>query len=297
MSRFSLPALACACALSFTLSPACAGDPAPLKAPDSTAALLARLKQPVKIDATGETLLPELCDYLLKKYEVAVVVNEEQLKAIGLAPGEVLLKLPRGDGLSIAAYLNHSLGQRQLTFLVRKGYLEVMPVSIAAAETKNLATGAAVTMREPLVSAVLKNQPFEQAVTELADDFGLTVLVSPAAGDARTAAVSARLLNVPADKAIELLALQADLRVVRRGAAYLITTKGNAAEIFEEELNKKRQKIELEKPREAPARPAEKPLLIPAPPGAIWPYPFTGPLTGGPAAAAPPLTAPAKPKQ
>jgi hypothetical protein len=63
---------------------------------------------------------------------------------------------------------------------------------------------------------------------------------------------------MPAEKALELLTLQADLRVVRRGTAFLITSKDHANEIFGEELEKERQRIELQKFREMLVTPAAK---------------------------------------
>ena len=109
------------------------------------------------------------------------------------------------------------------------------------------------------MSAVFKEKPLNEAVAKIAEMYDLTVVVSPQAGDAKTGFVTARLLNVPADKALELLALQCDLRVVRRGNAFLITSKDQANELFNEKLDKERQKIEMQKLREAPAKPPEKP--------------------------------------
>ena len=76
-------------------------------------------------------------------------------------------------------------------------------------------------------------------MASLADRYDLTAIVSPQAGDARRAGfITARLLNVPADRALELVALQADLRVVRKGAAFLITSREHADALFQEEIEK-----------------------------------------------------------
>ena len=63
---------------------------------------------------------------------------------------------------------------------------------------------------------------------------------------------------MPADKAIDLLALQCDLRVVRRGTAFMLTSKDHANELFGEKLDKERQLIEVEQLRKGPAKPPEK---------------------------------------
>jgi hypothetical protein len=49
------------------------------------------------------------------------------------------------------------------------------------------------------------------------------------------------------------------LRVVRRGNAFLITSRDHANELFGEKLEKQRQLIEIQKLREAPAKPPAPP--------------------------------------
>src|SRR5437763_558178 len=94
--------------------------------------------------------------------------------------------------------------------------------------TRNAPPGAekgTVQLAEPLVSVVYKEKPLNEALADLAEEFDLNVVVAPQAGDSRMAFVTARLLNVPADKALELIAVQADLRVVRKGTAFLVTSR------------------------------------------------------------------------
>src|SRR5262249_11837855 len=121
---------------------------------------------------------------------------------------------------------------------------------------------------EPLISFIVKEKPLNETVEQIAKLYDLTVVVSPQAGDARTGFVSARLLNMPAEKALELLALQADLRVVRRGAAFFITSKDHANEIFTEEVEKELKKIELMKLRETLVKP-QTPERQPAKPDSV----------------------------
>ena len=72
--------------------------------------------------------------------------------------------------------------------------------------------------------------------------------------------INARLLNVPLESAIELLAVQADLRIVKRKNAYLITGKDHANELNEEAHNTAMRKIELESLRAGnPPKPAPMP--------------------------------------
>jgi hypothetical protein len=57
------------------------------------------------------------------------------------------------------------------------------------------------------------------------------------------------MLNVPADKALELLAVQCDLRVLRKGNTFLITSRDHANDLFNERQERERQKIETERLR------------------------------------------------
>ena len=121
------------------------------------------------------------------------------------------------------------------------------------------------SLKEPLVSAVFKEKPLNEAVAAIAERYDLTAIVSPQAGDGRAGFITARLLNVPADRALELLAVQADLRVVRKGAAYLITSREHADGMYQESMEKERAKIELEKFRQMPPPRPEAPQPQPKP--------------------------------
>jgi hypothetical protein len=176
--------------------------------------------------------------------------------------------------VTLHRFLTLSLESLGATYLVRNGYIEIVPVSFAAAVTKSPpAEQTPPRLAEPLVSVILKEKPLNEALAKVAEMYDLTVVVAPQAGDARTGFVNGRLLNVPAQKALELLAVQCDLRVVRRGGAFLVTSRDHANELFEENLERQKKQIELkwfraEGPARpaapAPEKPAEKPIQKPA---------------------------------
>jgi len=103
-----------------------------------------------------------------------------------------------------------------------------------------------------LVSLVVKEKPFNEVIDKLAEMYDLSVVICPQSGDGRTGFVTARLKNVTPAVAIELLAVQCDLRVIRKGNAFLITSRDHANELHNEKFERERQKIELLKFREAP---------------------------------------------
>ncbi|MBA4188602.1 MAG: hypothetical protein C0467_11430 [Planctomycetaceae bacterium] len=229
-------------------------DPDVPKKPDPTADLLAKLGKPVDLDKNDDIQLDNLAGLLQQKFGIVAVVNVKAFTTFGEGDANGLhLKIPSRKGLPLGVVVRQILDKIDATFLVRRAHIEIVPVGFASQETKNK------RLEEPLVSVIFKEKAFNEAVAELAEEYDLTVVVAPQSGDARMGFVTARLLNVPADKALELLALQCDLRVVRKGNAYLISSRDHVNEMFGERLEKERQKIEVEKLRQAPTAPAPEP--------------------------------------
>lgn len=220
---------------------------------DPTAELLAKLRQPVTLPA-GEMSLAEFAAAVEKATGVGVAINERAFSTDGENgdPAELPVRPARFKGATAADVLRHTVARHGATFVVRRTHVEILPLAAARREAK-LSTGTDGNgdpiEPAPLVSAVFKEKPVNEALAELAAEHDLTVVVAPQAGDHKTTCVSARLLNVPADKAVELLAVQADLRVVRRGAAFLVTSKDHAEQLFNERMDREQRKIELENAR------------------------------------------------
>jgi hypothetical protein len=218
---------------------------------DPTAELLAKLRQPITLPA-AEMTLPEFAAAVEKATGVGVVINEGAFRADGA--GEEPDAMPpvrpaRFKGATAAAVLRQTLGKREATYLIRRDHVEIVPVAYALKESREAnrtdKNGEPITPH-PLVSAVFRERPLNAALEELAAEYDLTVVVAPQAADQKAAFVTARLLNVPADRAVELLALQADLRVIRRGAAFVVTSKEHAEGLFNERMDREQRKIELE---------------------------------------------------
>lgn len=228
-----------------------AGKAAPA---DPTAQLLAKLRQPISLPAADELQLSEFAAQVEKATGVPVTINTNAFlhDDSNTDPEGKTLKLTASKKVSGAVVLRHALGRQGLTYLVRRDHVEIVPITYALRESRQpvkMDANGDPMAPNPLVSAVVKNMALSAALDDLAADYDLTVILSPQAGDQKAAFVSARLLNVPADKAIELLALQADLRVVRRGPAFLVTTKDHADGLFNERHEREQRKIELENMR------------------------------------------------
>jgi hypothetical protein len=254
-----------AIALAISASSAMAQNP-PGRKPDPTADLLAKLRKPVDLNRIDGITLTDLAAYIGDKFGVTVFINDAAFRAIdNVNPDAQMLKIPQMKGMSLTTSLPHLLSQLDATYLVYKDHIEIVPIAFAAKETKNIAPSdddSPPRLAEPLVSMIFKEKPLNEAVAELADEYNLTVIVSPQSADARTGFVTARLLNTPADKALELLTLQCDLRIVRKANTYLITSRDHANDLFNEQMERERSKIDLEKFRTSPPTPPQPPIQL-----------------------------------
>jgi hypothetical protein len=246
---------------------------------DQTADLIAKLRKTIDLEKTDGTSLNELAKGIGDKAGVTVLINEAAFRTIDPNgnPGGLMVKVPQVRGMALATTLNHILGQLTATYLVLKDHLEIVPIEFAAKETKNIEStddDGPVRLAQPLVSTIFKEKPLNDAVAEIAEEYNLTVIVSPQSGDARTGFVTARFLNTPADKALELLALQCDLRIVKKANAFMITSRDHANDLFNEQMERERTKIEIERSRTAPHFP---PQPQPQPPPQPQPQPVPNP--------------------
>jgi hypothetical protein len=259
---------------------------------DPTADLLAKLRKPVEMERAQDISLTDFASLLGEKFNITALINTAAFRNASprSTPGSQLLRVPQLHGASWVSMLPHILGQVDAAFLVRRDHIEFLPIAAAGKETKNLADDedeASPRLAQPLVSMIFKEKPLNEAIAELADEYNLTVIVAPQSGDARTGFVTARLLNTPADRALELLAVQCDLRVAAKGNAFLITTRDHSNDLFNEVMERERSKIELEKLRAAPP-------MAPQPPQPQIQFPII-PVTPVPAPAPNPPAPPGKP--
>ena len=262
MSRFAL----LLAVFALTGAPAFSEEakPAPAKKADPLERALAALDGEFQLkEGTNvkEVPLLELLAYLSKQYNLSFVINEEAFKREGITnvrDAKPDVTATQFDGATVRQFLTTALDAVGATYLHKGGLIEIVPGRHAAAMAKVGARedeSGRARLPDPLVTAVFKEKPLNEAVAKVAEMYDLTVIVSPQAADAKAGFVTARLLNVPADKALDLLAVQCDLRVVRKGNAYLVTSRDHANELFNEKAERERQKIELDKLREAPAKP------------------------------------------
>ena len=249
MPRFMLAFIASAFAWSTAWAEAPKAVPKVEAEADTFAELIHKLHtQKVKFpNSLKDTPLRTLKEQLEKQFEITIVVREDLFKLQDQADGEIVDRKFKLDtnlsGIPLEAFLRLALQDIKATFLVRKHYIEITTWEAAVAHSDDPALArllkegtpeqAAAGLRDfirdtPLVSTVVKDRPFEHAVGELADTYGFTVVVAVQAVDLSKTNVSARLMNVPFPTALEVLALNAGLKVVRRDNTFIVTTPEHA---------------------------------------------------------------------
>ncbi len=171
----------------------------------------------------------ELLSLLSKQHDLSFVVREEKFNEINhpnFKEEKPKLVATRFKGVSLYQFLTVVLDSMDATFLVKQSGIEIVPVAFAAEVTKSATTKiteSRVRLSEPLVSVIAKDKSLNEIATKLAKDFDLNIIILTQVnnGDAKPAPI--RLLNVPADKAIEAIALQYGLQVTRKGTTFLLT--------------------------------------------------------------------------
>jgi hypothetical protein len=186
-----------------------------------------------------KTKLIEATDQLGKIYNLTFDFNEKAFK------DEMLPDVPNTEiiGSSILSPMKAELrsvlkkiltrvpARSGATYLIRKDSVEI---------TTQAAVRADLGMKEdeellPLVWKYFCEDPLAEALDTLSENSGYNVVLDPRVrGKTRDTVVTARLINVPVDTAVRIVADMAGLAVVRRDNIFYLTTPENARRMREE---------------------------------------------------------------
>lgn len=233
----------------------------PRPQPSNTAAVLAdQLRSFVQFGGFDdpETKIDDVFRYLERAYDVPFVINE---KAFQNAQVEDVLntrlgkELPKANNISLQVLLRKLLdripAEGGATWVVRNGYVEITTVAAQRAEFfPNRPNGPF----PPLVNAEFEKRPLDAALKKLATDTDTNIVIDSRVGDKAKTPVTERLLNMPLDTAVLLLADMADLKSVRLDADYYVTTKENAEALRKEQEKRRAAPVEEAKPESKPKK-------------------------------------------
>lgn len=204
------------------------GNPAK-RANEATAAkaIRDRLSKPITLEKGIEasTTLREALEFISERIDLTIVVDAQAFKAEGIdAIEDVRIQLPKMIGVKLSTALRLLLTQVDAAYLIRSNYIEVTTVKRTRPDLWN----AAERHLAPTVNVEFEKWPLHEALQELSDSSGISIVVDGRAGDKAKAGVTAILNNVPIDTAVLILADMADLRPVALDNVLYVTTKENA---------------------------------------------------------------------
>jgi hypothetical protein len=219
----------------------------------SAEAIIEALKQPANFDAANINDIPlfELLTKLGKQHGITFVIMEEQFRAEqipDIKEKKPNLAVPPAKNATLQQFLTLTLQPLNATFLVKRGRIEIVTLGSAIDEVRGdnrVVTSDGGLISATLVSTIIKDKPLKDVIASIAEEYDLSVVISPKVGKALEESVSARLLNVPADMILDRLVVAADVRVVRRGNTFLLTTPEHAKELAAERVEQIRQRAEI----------------------------------------------------
>jgi hypothetical protein len=224
------------------------------------AALRDMLNQPVKFTGFDdpETKWADVFGYLERRYGPQIDINEKAFKDEGLDDirnGTLGKVLPPLNNLSLDTVLRRIVARVPSTsgamYFARGNVLEI---TTTRAYHEEFYPGRPNGPFPPLVFAEFEKTPLPEALKKLAGDADANIVLDARAADKAKAPVTARLISVPLDTAVLLLADMADLKPVEMDGVYYVTTKENAQKLREE--REKSRPAKPEEPKAAEPKPA-----------------------------------------
>jgi hypothetical protein len=218
--------------------------------------LIHALQSPLVIDKAIESPLKEVLDYLQDatsppesredpRLRVQIIVDDSAFKALrgdNFRIDDEIARVRSSPAISLEAVLEKLCDQFGATFVIRGSNIEITTFEKALGRQRNVGESAA------LVQHLANKEPLADLLDHLATRYGRTVIVAPQVGEKAQIPVTLKLLNVPFDLAVLMVAETADLKVVRKDGALLVTTPHRAKE-FEAELKARKKE---EKPMPPP---------------------------------------------
>jgi hypothetical protein len=153
--------------------------------------------------------------------------------------------------ISLATVLETICAQLNAGYLVRKNRIEILPLPALRKELK--CPDALESDLRRLVVRFYEGATIREALEDLADGQGRTVLLSGLVDKEVQKVVNVRLVNVPFDAAVETVANMADLRLVRKANVLLVTNKEQAETLnaeHEQKFKADQEAAEKEKRKE-----------------------------------------------
>jgi len=222
------------------VKPAEKEEPPPFARAFELAALLEKT-----IDYAGvegkEIKLGEELERIQKLYKVTFDVNEKAFAAelmadaleVKIADPNPIPPMKTTLRTALRRILSRVAPKSRATLLIRKDHLEITTENAVRAEF-GMPPAKGEERLPPLVTCEVNKLPLEAALARVALLADVNIVLDGRASKQGETTTSARLLNVPVDTAVRLLADMAGLEVVRMHNVFYVTTPANATKVRKE---------------------------------------------------------------
>jgi RNA polymerase sigma-70 factor (ECF subfamily) len=220
-----------------------------------------KLDSPTTFDIDPGTPLKEALGFIGERYRLTILINREAFQTdlnVDDIEGKPI-NLPKLVDVKLRTILRVILDQVQGDYYTTEDLLIVVP------RTRSLL--GEVSWQS--IDVDFQQRPLSEALKELSDRTGVTVVLDARHQEKAKLQVTADLKNVPFLTAVRVLADMADLRPVAMDNLIYVTSKENAKAIEAEET--RRKGTDAETKREEKAAPKEKKKPVPEKPAAPTP--------------------------
>ena len=223
-----------------------------------------KLDEKIDYELVVQATLDKVLDSLLLREGIPWRVNEAAFRAaqqdkdiVNYAEIERISKL---EGVTRAAVLRRLLdnvqpksGKIDVAFVVRRDGVEI---TTEQAYRNEFYPDWKEAWLPPLVYEAFSDVPLREALTSLAADCDVNIVIDARVAEKAKVKVTAEFATAPLDSAVELLADMADLKVVRLGNVYYVTSPEHAGQLKKEQQERA---AEEEKGKADPAKPPMNP--------------------------------------
>jgi hypothetical protein len=168
----------------------------------------------------ANTPLKDAIEMLGERYDLAIILNNSAFKNDqGVESAEELfVALPRLVGLKLSTVLRLLVSQINGAYLVRGDHIE-----ITTSQRSSPLAWQKGRQFVPTIDADFQNQSLSDALHELSDQCGISIVLDIRVADMAKTPVTATLDGVPVDTAVELLADMAGLKMVVKDRVLYVT--------------------------------------------------------------------------
>ena len=204
------------------------------------------LDKPVVLEKGLEKMtFGEAKAFFENRFGITILVNDKAFKARDAGAERILeaeVKLEKLAGIPLRSVLPMLLDQFDGAYLIHPDYIEVTTPEATQPETWVTGNRSCV----PRAHADFKGISLEQALSELALETGISIILDQRAIDANTLHVTARFDGVGVDTAVEILANMAGLKVVALDRALYVTDDENANMLWTQQRQRRAVRENIE---------------------------------------------------